>query len=326
MLACAVQAPMTASNFIIVDGILRPAGGGRSNFEDRRGYYGYHENPPHRGFYDNSYQNYERRGNSYGGRNNNGQQRRVGNRPQWMTNDGNPLSGRDQNEASQQKLTFNGEFDFETANNEFATLKEKLSELKINNDQIDAPSDDQSSTTKPEETEKEVQEQTQPAEETEKENVDDEKPEENKVEEKSTDDNVYISEVQGNDENQSIKRCYDRTLSFFDNLSNVPPKSNNTDRNREVKLNLETFGERGRARGRRRGYNVNNASSNYNRNSGNYGLRGDFLHVNNYRGMGGFYNVFRGYSNRGSSASGDYRSRRFAGGSSGSYYRRGLRY
>lgn len=146
-------------------------------------------------------------------------------------------------------LKFENDYDFEQANNKFEELRSQLSKLKVGEE------------VKPEQL---TNDQT---------SVDNKK-----------DDSGNETGAGDHEPEEDDVQCYDKTKSFFDNISceameRAKGKQQRTDWRQERKLNTETFGVGSTRRG---GYNRRGGY--YNRGPNNYRGNNQYRGGNNYRG------------------------------------------
>lgn len=145
-------------------------------------------------------------------------------------------------------LKFENDYDFEQANNKFEELRSQLSKLKVG-------------------------EEVKPEQLT---------PNETSVDKK--DDSGNETGAGDHEPEEDDVQCYDKTKSFFDNISceameRAKGKQQRTDWRQERKLNTETFGVGSTRRG---GYNRRGGY--YNRGPNNYRGNNQYRGGNNYRG------------------------------------------
>lgn len=144
-------------------------------------------------------------------------------------------------------LKFDNDYDFEQANSKFEELRSQLSKLKVGDE------------VKPEQLNNET-------------NVD------------KKDDSGNETGAGDHEPEEDDVQCYDKTKSFFDNISceameRAKGKQQRTDWRQERKLNTETFGVGSTRRG---GYNRRGGY--YNRGPNNYRGNNQYRGGNNYRG------------------------------------------
>jgi len=190
---------------------------------------------------------------------------------------------------AKEKLTFDGDYDFDKANEEFQEVLNKLNKTKIEDDPA-APQENGSGV-EPEVSEIKVEAEEGEIRE-EPEDVDEEE------------DEIY----------------YDKKKSFFDNIScealeRSKGKMMRNDWRAEKKLNKETFGVAGNRR-----YNYSGGRYNYSRGRGGYGYGGGMQN----RGFRGGQGYGRGYGMRGGGGynmyqqrDNGYNNRGFGGGNNG---------
>lgn len=145
-------------------------------------------------------------------------------------------------------LKFENDYDFEQANNKFEELRSQLSKLKVG-------------------------EEVKPEQLTNETSVDNKK-----------DDSGNETGAGDHEPEEDDVQCYDKTKSFFDNISceameRAKGKQQRTDWRQERKLNTETFGVGSTRRG---GYNRRGGY--YNRGPNNYRGNNQYRGGNNYRG------------------------------------------
>lgn len=145
-------------------------------------------------------------------------------------------------------LKFENDYDFEQANNKFEELRSQLSKLKVG-------------------------EEVKPEQLTNEASVDNKK-----------DDSGNETGAGDHEPEEDDVQCYDKTKSFFDNISceameRAKGKQQRTDWRQERKLNTETFGVGSTRRG---GYNRRGGY--YNRGPNNYRGNNQYRGGNNYRG------------------------------------------
>ncbi|KAH8296783.1 hypothetical protein KR054_011352 [Drosophila jambulina] len=183
------------------------------------------------------------------------------------------------------KIKFEGDFDFEQANNKFEELRSQLAKLKVaddasNNKSVTSNSTATTTTTATNEQVGEEKHEGVPTLNGETDKKDDSGNETGAGEHEPEEDDVHV--------------CYDKTKSFFDNISceaaQDRSKNKKNDWRQERKLNTETFGvsstRRGSYRGRNHYYNNGNmGAGNGGMNSGYGGAQG--YNRNNYNRMGG---------------------------------------
>ncbi|XP_059217209.1 protein LSM14 homolog A isoform X8 [Stomoxys calcitrans] len=216
----------------------------------------YHNN--HDGGNRNSY---NPRGNNQGNQNRNNWNMHRGNMPNNMRNNRGMRSQGFRSSSGpggmqkppRNPIKFEQDFDFEQANNKFEELRSQLSKLKVG----DEPKSEQCSSPTP--TTSQMNGET----------------------DKKDDSGNETGAGEHEPEEEEITVGYDKTKSFFDNIScetaQDRAKNKNYDWRQERKLNSETFGVSSTRRGGYRG----RGNSYYSRN------------VGNYNGGGGGYN--RGY-------------------------------
>ncbi|XP_017100269.2 protein LSM14 homolog B isoform X1 [Drosophila bipectinata] len=228
-----------------------------------------------------------------GGQNSNNMMMRnrgMGSRGPMRPNQGYRPQSANQNKP-RNKIKFEGDFDFEQANNKFEELRSQLAKLKVADDAAKSTANSTATTTA---TNEQVGEKVEGAHtlngETDK--KDDSGNETGAGEHEPEEDDVHV--------------CYDKTKSFFDNISceaaQDRSKNKKNDWRQERKLNTETFGvsstRRGSYRGRNHYYNNGNmggGAGNGGMNSGYGGAPG--YNRNNYRMGGGGGGNFRNRSN-----------------------------
>ncbi|XP_061399436.1 protein LSM14 homolog A isoform X2 [Musca vetustissima] len=242
----------------------RNGGGGgnnqRNNGRDRRDsgrmMDNYHNN--HDGGGRNSY---NQRGNNQGNQNRNNWNMHRGNMPNNMRNNRGMRSQvvgfrstsgpGGMQKPSRNPIKFEQDFDFEQANNKFEELRSQLSKLKVG----DEPKSEQM----------------------------------NGETDKKDDSGNETGAGDHEPEEEEITVGYDKTKSFFDNIScetaQDRAKNKNYDWRQERKLNSETFGVSSTRRGGYRG----RGNSYYSRNAGNYNGGGG--------GGGGYNRGYRGNNN-----------------------------
>ncbi|KRK01761.1 uncharacterized protein Dyak_GE21908, isoform C [Drosophila yakuba] len=209
--------------------------------------------------------------------------RGMGNRGPMRPNQGyRPQSANNQNKP-RNKIKFEGDFDFEQANNKFEELRSQLAKLKVAEDGAPKPATNSTATTTTA-TNEQLNGET----------------------DKKDDSGNETGAGEHEPEEDDVAVCYDKTKSFFDNISceaaQDRSKNKKNDWRQERKLNTETFGvsstRRGSYRGRNHYYNNNGnmgGAGNGGMNSGYGGAPG--YNRNNYRMGGGGGGNFRNRSN-----------------------------
>ncbi|XP_043650280.1 protein LSM14 homolog B isoform X6 [Drosophila teissieri] len=209
--------------------------------------------------------------------------RGMGNRGPMRPNQGyRPQSANNQNKP-RNKIKFEGDFDFEQANNKFEELRSQLAKLKVAEDGAPKPATNATATTTTA-TNEQLNGET----------------------DKKDDSGNETGAGEHEPEEDDVAVCYDKTKSFFDNISceaaQDRSKNKKNDWRQERKLNTETFGvsstRRGSYRGRNHYYNNNGnmgGAGNGGMNSGYGGAPG--YNRNNYRMGGGGGGNFRNRSN-----------------------------
>ncbi|XP_017043159.1 protein LSM14 homolog B isoform X4 [Drosophila ficusphila] len=218
-----------------------------------------------------------------GGQNSNNimiRNRGMGSRGPMRPNQGYRPQSANQNKP-RNKIKFEGDFDFEQANNKFEELRSQLAKLKVGEDAATKPTTNSTATTATA-TNEQLNGET----------------------DKKDDSGNETGAGEHEPEEDDVAVCYDKTKSFFDSISceaaQDRSKNKKNDWRQERKLNTETFGvsstRRGSYRGRNHYYNNNGnmgGAGNGGMNSGYGGAPG--YNRNNYR-MGGGGN-FRNRSN-----------------------------
>ncbi|XP_020817043.1 protein LSM14 homolog B-A isoform X7 [Drosophila serrata] len=172
------------------------------------------------------------------------------------------------------KIKFEGDFDFEQANNKFEELRSQLAKLKVADDATTnkTATTTSTATTTTTATNEQLNGET----------------------DKKDDSGNETGAGEHEPEEDDVQLCYDKTKSFFDNISceaaQDRSKNKKNDWRQERKLNTETFGvsstRRGSYRGRNHYYNNGNmGAGNGGMNSGYGGAQG--YNRNNYNRMGG---------------------------------------
>ncbi|XP_073843446.1 LSM14 family protein trailer hitch isoform X3 [Musca autumnalis] len=213
---------------------------------------------------------YNQRGNNQGNQNRNNWNMHRGNMPNNMRNNRGMRSQmvgfRSSNgpggmqKPPRNPIKFEQDFDFEQANNKFEELRSQLAKLKVG----DEPKSEQCSSPTP--TTSQMNGET----------------------DKKDDSGNETGAGEHEPEEEEITVGYDKTKSFFDNIScetaQDRAKNKNYDWRQERKLNSETFGVSSTRRGGYRG----RGNSYYSRNAGNYNGGG---------GGGGYNRGYRGNNN-----------------------------
>ncbi|XP_043650275.1 protein LSM14 homolog B isoform X1 [Drosophila teissieri] len=219
--------------------------------------------------------------------------RGMGNRGPMRPNQGyRPQSANNQNKP-RNKIKFEGDFDFEQANNKFEELRSQLAKLKVAEDGAPKPATNATATTTTA-TNEQVGEKVEGVHTL------------NGETDKKDDSGNETGAGEHEPEEDDVAVCYDKTKSFFDNISceaaQDRSKNKKNDWRQERKLNTETFGvsstRRGSYRGRNHYYNNNGnmgGAGNGGMNSGYGGAPG--YNRNNYRMGGGGGGNFRNRSN-----------------------------
>ncbi|EDV51575.2 protein LSM14 homolog A isoform X2 [Drosophila erecta] len=279
--------------------------------------YSNNNNQRNRGGGGNGMQQQQRGGNGGGGSGGGGGGNGGGNNPAWNMHRGNqnsnnmmnmrnrgmgsrgpmrpnqgyrPQSANNQNKP-RNKIKFEGDFDFEQANNKFEELRSQLAKLKVAEDGAPKPATNSTAATTTA-TNEQVGQKVEGVHTL------------NGETDKKDDSGNETGAGEHEPEEDDVAVCYDKTKSFFDNISceaaQDRSKNKKNDWRQERKLNTETFGvsstRRGSYRGRNHYYNNNGnmgGAGNGGMNSGYGGAPG--YNRNNYR-MGGGGN-FRNRSN-----------------------------
>ncbi|XP_016958970.3 protein LSM14 homolog B-A isoform X12 [Drosophila biarmipes] len=230
-----------------------------------------------------------------GGQNSNNMMMRnrgMGSRGPMRPNQGYRPQSANQNKP-RNKIKFEGDFDFEQANNKFEELRSQLAKLKVAEDAAAKPTTNSTATTATA-TNEQLNGET----------------------DKKDDSGNETGAGEHEPEEDDVAVCYDKTKSFFDNISceaaQDRSKNKKNDWRQERKLNTETFGvsstRRGSYRGRNHYYNNNGnmgGAGNGGMNSGYGGAPG--YNRNNYRmgGGGNFRNRSNNRNNGGGSRGGN---------------------
>jgi len=209
----------------------------------------------------------------------------AGGPPRGMVNQGPRGRGRGAFQPgrfgpAKEKLTFDGDYDFDKANEEFQEVLNKLNKTKIDDDTVVVPQENGSAAT--------------------------EQPEVSEVKVESEEGEIREEPEEVDEEEDEI--YYDKKKSFFDNIScealeRSKGKMMRNDWRAEKKLNKETFGVAGNRR-----YNYSGGRYNYSRARGG-GYGGGMQH----RGFRGNQGYGRGYGMRGGGGGGG------GGGAGGGY-------
>ncbi|XP_041564297.1 protein LSM14 homolog B isoform X2 [Drosophila elegans] len=237
-----------------------------------------------------------------GGQNSNNMMMRnrgMGSRGPMRPNQGYRPQSANQNKP-RNKIKFEGDFDFEQANNKFEELRSQLAKLKVAED-ANAKTTTNSTTTTATATNEQVGEKVESVHTL------------NGETDKKDDSGNETGAGEHEPEEDDVAVCYDKTKSFFDNISceaaQDRSKNKKNDWRQERKLNTETFGvsstRRGSYRGRNHYYNNNGnmgGAGNGGMNSGYGGAPG--YNRNNYR-MGGGGNFRNRSNNRGGNRGGN---------------------
>ncbi|XP_034137144.1 protein LSM14 homolog B-A isoform X2 [Drosophila guanche] len=227
--------------------------------------------------------------------NNMSRNRGMGSRGPMRPNQGYRPNSANQNKP-RNKIKFEGDFDFEQANNKFEELRTQLAKLKVADE---AANKSATAATDPTAAAATAATATTVAPTTE--------PQLNGETDKKDDSGNETGAGEHEPEDEDVHVGYDKTKSFFDNISCEAAqdrKGKKNDWRQERKLNTETFGvgstRRGSYRGRNHYYNNNNgmgggAGAGSGMNSGYGGAPG--YNRNNYR-MGGGGNYRNRSNNR----------------------------
>ncbi|XP_030385388.1 protein LSM14 homolog B-A isoform X2 [Scaptodrosophila lebanonensis] len=201
--------------------------------------------------------------------------RGMGGRGPMRSNQGFRPQSANQNKP-RNKIKFEGDFDFEQANNKFEELRSQLTKLKVG----DEPNNKTTTTTTTTSTTTTNTEQL------------------NGETDKKDDSGNETGAGEHEPEDEDVHVGYDKTKSFFDNISceaaQDRSKNKKNDWRQERKLNTETFGvsstRRGGYRGRNHYYNTSNTMGGGGGNGGmNSGYGNAGYNRNNYRMGGGNY-------------------------------------
>ncbi|XP_033242349.1 protein LSM14 homolog B-A isoform X2 [Drosophila miranda] len=234
--------------------------------------------------------------------NNMSRNRGMGSRGPMRPNQGYRPNSANQNKP-RNKIKFEGDFDFEQANNKFEELRTQLAKLKVADE---AANKTATATTDPTTAGAAVATATTAAPTNE--------PQLNGETDKKDDSGNETGAGEHEPEDEDVHVGYDKTKSFFDNISCEAAqdrKGKKNDWRQERKLNTETFGvgstRRGSYRGRNHYYNNNNgmgggAGAGSGMNTGYGGAPG--YNRNNYR-MGGGGNYRNRSNNRNSNNNGN---------------------
>ncbi|XP_033159555.1 protein LSM14 homolog A isoform X1 [Drosophila mauritiana] len=219
--------------------------------------------------------------------------RGMGSRGPMRPNQGyRPQSANNQNKP-RNKIKFEGDFDFEQANNKFEELRSQLAKLKVAEDGAPKPATNATAATATA-TNEQVGEKVEGVHTL------------NGETDKKDDSGNETGAGEHEPEEDDVAVCYDKTKSFFDNISceaaQDRSKNKKNDWRQERKLNTETFGVSSTRRGS--SYRGRNHFYNNNGNVGGGGIGGmnsgyggaPGYNRNNYR-MGGGGGNFRNRSN-----------------------------